>query len=370
MRLGVGLLKKVEAQNKPWVAIVDHSINIGIKKVFVVLRVSADTLLKNSAITLSDCECIGIKVSKKVNANSIAKELKDIFEKSGDPVAIIKDGDHTLNRGVIDYIQHHNRDIEIIDDIGHLTANALKKQFEKSKGYKKFMKLLRDGATYLRQTDIAFIMPPKLRKKGRFQSVVKLGDWSMKVMDIFSTKGRAKKGTLLYRLRKTMPEFISLKPFLKNFAKTTRLSSEFMKVLKNRGLNESTYKECKDILTKFPKNSKTRKILRIWLQKHTRIQQTLNIKSLPVSSDIIESLFGKFKIITKRNPQADMNRQVLVIPTLCGDINESVILESFNNASHYDLKEWDRINTPDTIRKSRMEFFNNIQNMGNLVCAG
>ena len=39
---------------------------------------------------------------------------------------------------------------------------------------------------------------------------------------------------------------------------------------------------------------------------------------LLASSDIIESLFGNFKDIIGRGPQADMNRSALLIPVLCG----------------------------------------------------
>jgi len=46
---------------------------------------------------------------------------------------------------------------------------------------------------------------------------------------------------------------------------------------------------------------------------------------LLISSDIIESLFGNFKYIIERSPQADMNRTNLLIPVLCGDLNERTI---------------------------------------------
>ncbi len=43
LRLGLGLLTQVQAITKPWVAIIDHSIDIGTKKALVVLRVEVDT---------------------------------------------------------------------------------------------------------------------------------------------------------------------------------------------------------------------------------------------------------------------------------------------------------------------------------------
>ena len=80
LRLGLGMLKQVQPISKPWVAIIDHSIDIGTKKALVVLRVGMDVLSQNGqAITLKDCECIGLTVSEKVNGDTVELELGDIL---------------------------------------------------------------------------------------------------------------------------------------------------------------------------------------------------------------------------------------------------------------------------------------------------
>lgn len=72
LRLGLGMLKQIQSTSKPWVAIIDNEIDIGIKKALVVLRVNIDVLSqRKKAITLEDCECIGVKVSQTVNGQTI-----------------------------------------------------------------------------------------------------------------------------------------------------------------------------------------------------------------------------------------------------------------------------------------------------------
>ncbi len=46
LRVGLGLLNQVQPIVKPWVTIIDHSIDIGTKKVLVVLRIEVDALSK------------------------------------------------------------------------------------------------------------------------------------------------------------------------------------------------------------------------------------------------------------------------------------------------------------------------------------
>ena len=361
-QIGKGLLNEVKKIDKPWVAIADHSIDIGRKQVFVVLRVALDIFLqRDGAITLKECECIGVKVASRITGESVADDLEEFFLKAGEPVAIIKDNGSVLNNGVEIYKERYGSDIDTIEDITHIIANSLKKQYEKTKQYKKYMTMLREGATRLRQTDLAFLIPPKLRKKGRFQAISRLNSWSKKLIDknIFSKKGRAKKGSLLSRLRGAFTDFKLLEPFIKNFIKTTDITNKIMKLLKSRGLNISTYHQSMKLLKKLPRNSKTRKTIRVWLDKHIKIQKKLAPYPLPISSDIIESLFGKFKNRLERSPQSDMNRSVLLIPLLCGALDKERLSSILKNTKHKEVKEWEEENIPYSVRKQRMKFFNN-----------
>lgn len=357
LRLGLGLLREVKPITEKWVAILDHSIDIGTKKALVVLRVKADALAqRGQAIRLSDCECIGLTVSEKVNGEHIAAELTTIFKQAGKPEAIVKDKDATLNKGVRLWIEKQNDNIYTIDDIGHVTANALKAQFENKKGYQQFKTITSKGAARLRQTDMAFLIPPTLRSKGRFQSISKLGKWGEKMLTIFAVKGRARKGSLLDRFRTAFPQLNTLRSFIENFANTLTITSTLMALLKNKGLNQATYQQGLQTVKTLPKRSTVRKHLIHWLDKHIEIQNKLSFPTLLVSSDIIESLFGQFKHIIERSAQADMNRTVLLIPALCATIDEATIRRTFNHTPHAELQRWDAKEIPYTVRKKRQNF--------------
>jgi len=370
LRLGLGLLQEVKPISTQWIAIIDHSIDIGTKKALVVLRVTADALQKRgSAITLEDCECIGLTVSDKITGESISEELTTIFKQSGHPCAVIKDKDATLNKGVSLWQERNKANTAIIDDIGHVVANALKKQFEKTKSYTEFKRLSSQGAARLRQTNLAFLIPPKLRSKGRFQSISHLGKWGEKVLDKFSVKGRAKKNSLLDRFRIAFPDLSALRPFIKTFAQAVHMTSQIMKCLKNEGLSQRSYDHCKALNDSLPVQSKVKKEIRSWLDEHLMVYHRLGIPNLLVSSDIIESLFGRFKQVIERSPQADMNRTVLLIPALCGKVDENTVLRTFSQTCHAELKKWDDDNIPYTVRKNRQLFFasNESKNWENLL---
>ncbi|WP_297465230.1 hypothetical protein [Thermococcus sp.] len=361
------MLKEIKKIDKPWIAIIDHSINIGTKKLFVVLRIELDVLCKkDKAVTLEDCECVGLKICEVVNGESVKKDLEEIFKISGNPNAIIKDTDYTLNKGVKLYNKSRKKPILLIEDISHVVAKSLKKEFEETKSYKQFTQLIKNGSARIRNTEIAFLTPPKLRNKARFQNVSRLGKWGEKMMKHFNIRGRAKKGSILERLRLAFPGFSRLKPFILNFSKTTAVTSKIMQRLKNKGLEKSTYDECKIMLKELPKSSRTAKSLRDWLDRHLKIQKQLGSYPMPISSDIIESLFGKFKHTIEKSPQSDMNHSILIIPLLCGKISEEKISDALNSVSQKELNEWKEKHIGKTMRMKRIDFLNqNIQKVGN-----
>jgi len=173
----------------------------------------------------------------------------------------------------------------------------------------------------------------------------------------FNIRGRAKKGSILEQLRIAFPTFSKLKPFILNFSKTTSITSQVMDRLKNLGLEQSTYDSCKLILKKLPKSSKTAKSLRDWLDKHLKIQKELGSYPIPISSDIIESLFGKFKYMIEKSPQNDINHSILIIPLLCGKIDKQKILNALNSVSQKDLNQWKLKHIGKTMRMKRIDFF-------------
>jgi len=369
LRLGLGLLNQVGPIDAPWLAIVDHSIDIGTKKALVVLRVKLDALLKRgAAIRLGDCECIGLKISETVNGESVAMDLDEIFRRAGTPKGVVKDCDATLQKGVRLWSERQGEAVHVIDDIGHSMASALRDEFEGTPAYQRFTALTTQGANRLRQTDLAFLLPPKLRSKGRFQSIGNLGKWGGRMLDVLAVKGGAKQGSVLARLRKALPGLLLLKPFILRFASTTRLVSQAMEIVKSQGICPATYDQCHRLSEQLPKRSNVKRRLQTWLARHMDIQRQMTALPLLASSDIIESLFGNFKHVIERSPQADMNRTALLIPALCGSLDKRTIATALHQASQRDLQMWEEENIPYTVRKKRQAFFkeNESQKAGNV----
>ena len=342
-----------------WVVILDHSIDIGIKKVLVALRVRLNALeQRGSALKLSDCQCIGIQISEKTDGDTIAAGLKKIFEQSGLPAAIIKDGGSDLARGVELYQEQSQQQVEVIEDIGHVVANSLKAQYSKAPLFILFLEIINRCAKKLRQTKLAFLAPPKLRTKGRFQGINNLAKWAEKILLVIDGN---RQDPQYQKLRTALFGLSKVKNFIRSFAESIITTSEIMKIQKNNGLNKKTHQQCQDLVALLPDRSEMKKRIALWLDRHLEIQQRMGMGQMPlsVSSDIIESLFGKFKHIIDRGSMLDMNRSVLLIPTLCGTLEPDSVAAALKATRHADVKDWDRLNVPCTQNRRRHAFLRN-----------
>jgi len=95
-----------------------------------------------------------------------------------------------------------------------------------------------------------------------------------------------------------------------------------------------------------------------WLHRHLHIQSRLGMGQIPllVSSEVIESLMGKFKVLLQRNPKAEFNRIALAFSALCGPLDKALIENSLSKVSHKQLKNWDKKHAIDSQAKKASIF--------------
>lgn len=369
----MGLLEAVCPVQAPWIAMMDTSIDIGTKKALVVLRIPLDALSKKgSAVTLSDCECIGLKVLERCDGETIHESLTAIFRKAGNPTAIVKDQGADLGKGVRLWKQAmHNESIAVINDIGHELANGLQAQYKHLRVFSRFLKIVRQGGARLRQTRWAFLIPPTLRIKGRFQSIGKLAQWGKDILTWLDARENHQEDEAMVAVRRAFAGLSGCRQFIEGFARTTQIVHSVLKLLKQHGLDTPRYEQCKQLAETLPQRSKVRKRLINWLERHRVMQSTLMSKwadppALLVSTDIIESLFGKYKSVIERSPGADINRMALIIPALCGPaLTPKRAEQLFSCTPHKDIEAWEKHNIPYTLRKKRIAFFEKIPKNSN-----
>ena len=253
-----------------------------------------------------------------------------------------------------------------------MAANGLKEEFEKDELFQSFITHINQASSRLRQTAFSYLCSPKLRSKGRFMGISRLGAWAQQLLGFMKQRGRAKKGSTLEKVRELFLDLKSYHPFLQRFCQTTEVVAQMMKLLKKEGLNDKSAQQCRQMIDQLESTPKLQSRLKRWVDEHCQYRQQLNISSLPVSTDCIESLFGKYKYIISRSPHQDINRSALLIPLLCGqNLDRQELQSAFGHVSQKDLPLWCEEQIPYTQLQRKKEFKREIreQKLGTLIAA-
>ncbi len=122
--------------------IVDESIGLGIGKILTVLELKIDHHSTHEGPpTLKDVNCIAISVARSWTGETIADFLQEIIHITGKPASFLKDGGTNLEKGVR-LLNERGLFCHSIDDVSHVVANLLKKEYTKHPSYARKFKLV------------------------------------------------------------------------------------------------------------------------------------------------------------------------------------------------------------------------------------
>lgn len=84
-----------------------------------------------------------------------------------------------------------------------------------------------------------------------------------------------------------------------------------------------------------------------------QMQLVSNTDKILFSSDILESIFGKYKNRVSENPMASITCLMLIIAAFTCNLTEENVTQSIENVKQSDIKKWSDENIPISLFKQR-----------------
>lgn len=350
-RLGHYLLKrstkKFCSPHKPWICVADHTIQVGTNKAFVVIGIPAKKLESGNALELKDATVLTTAVKKSWTGEAVAFELKKVFKHNGYPLQIVIDGASNLKKGVREALEGQNCNCHVTYDITHLIANLFKQKYDGGMGFQGIIKKLATVSKQITQTDIGYLLPPKLREKSRFLNLPNLANWFDKLINI------RKQAPLTHAEKRQIKKYFGWvwKPkaeaYIRTFIKEVKAIKDLQKILKNTGINEYSCQKAYSKLAEIDDEAFTKPIRDAILADYKHSKDVGY--PLLMTSDLIESLFGKHKSITKPHRLSEINRSVLSVPVICEEITSDLIDKAFSKTTEKEVNRWTKRNIPSTL---------------------
>lgn len=279
--------------------IIDDSMMIGSQRLLMFLSVKANKL-NQGAINFSDVhiECIAIK--KSWSGEGIEAEIQKVKEKKGKkPLYCISDSATIMLKAqTLASLTH-------ISDCSHGFSSILEKTFKEDAAFIAWQKALGQAKFKGVMKDYAYLLPPKQRTVARFMNINKSVEWSKVILEQFERLSPEEQ--IAFQWVKDHQDFVTNRLTL-----AFELTQKMLIILKNKGLSYKSIGECLKIC-----KEKAYKNIKDVLQRVSTFLQNEKSK-LPhkkaiwhTCSDIIESMFGKFKYNLPTNPTLGVTHSVL-----------------------------------------------------------
>lgn len=336
LRLGLYLLSKPKEQADDWVWIMDHTIQIGPLKCLLIVgvRLSAWEAKRadpdrSSALELDDLSIWLIKPMAKSNGPLVAAELEESSRKTGIvPCQILSDCGGDLQNGISQFCAAHPQ-ARGVKDIAHAAANAVKRELNKNAQWESFLREASHAKAKLRQTQLAFLLPPELKAKARWMNLDPLLTWSRKAIG-FVNSPRPVSGVSYENgeLEAKMGWLRSYEEPLRSWSEMLEVVAVVLTYVRTHGYQASAKSELQVELKPFTARPETpacrvaEQLLQFVEEQSAGVPKGRRFVG---SSEILESLIGKGKQLEGRQSKSGFTKSVLAIAASVGTITEETV---------------------------------------------
>lgn len=182
LRLGLYELTRPQMKADDWAWILDHTIQLGGMKALVIVGIRLHRWQKQPRpLRHEDLAVLDVMPMRHSSGAAVAARLEAVVHRTGVPRAILGDGGTDLKAGIASFQQTH-RGVARLYDIKHKMALLLQGQLEKDPRWAKFLRRVSQTRSRVLLTDLAFLVPPDLKAKARYLNLPPLVAWARKTL--------------------------------------------------------------------------------------------------------------------------------------------------------------------------------------------
>jgi hypothetical protein len=324
MKIGVASYLRRPTGRSYHAFVVDATINYGALKLLLVLGIrSKDVKSGFFAYSHNDVDVLKIIIPKRLDGDAVFDVLKECANKHGAPAQIIADGGGDIKKGIKKFTLVYDKTVYTYD-VTHKCALILKHFLNNDADWKRFYAMSGETRRNLLQTELFCYAPPKTRDKSRHLNLDSLVEWAENLL--YARKQKANR-----KSEKFTKAFGWIDAHTKKI-KLWRQILDLIKFLKtevvNNGIGGETLTRFKMLTAKHYEKipSKLQKIYDEMIEYVNDVAAYVpSGESWPACSDVIESIFGKYKTFAKQYPFREITRMIMTIPIFtCKEIKNKL----------------------------------------------
>lgn len=355
LRLGLYHLSRPKQQADDWMWIIDHTLQLGDRKCLVIvgLRQSAWEQAESRVLTHEDVDLIDLQPVTQSNGKVVYQQLKAAAAKTGVPRAIISDKGSDLHCG-IELFRRKYRGTVWMYDIKHKTACLLKQTLQNDRSWGKFTELAHRFKQQVSLSALAGLAPPQQRSKARYMNVDVLTDWAMRHLALLqSRKTIVQVGLKPAQVEEKLGWLRAFEPQIGRWGELLTVVGAAEHYVRHEGLHQEAVTELEACMPK-PATRAAQQMRRQLLEfVGEQGEQARERERLLGSSEVLESVIGKFKYLAGERGQHGMTGMALSIGAFVGRQAISTVQTALEEITTHDVWKWCREHLGATVQSVR-----------------
>jgi hypothetical protein len=325
LRLGCYALLRPLPSDVPWLWIIDHSIQIGPSKLFVIVGCPlAAVPFGQRCLTLADLHLVALVPMEQSDQQRVAAELERASQRSGAPRLILSDQAGDLTGGIERFQQRHPG-TAAVGDVAHHGANVLKNRWQRDPRWGQFLNQLSQTNQQIRQTADAFLLSPAVRTKARFMNIGPVLRFARRVLVLLNRPQPNE------RARQRYGWLLDYQTDLAGWVEQYEVVEKTIRRVRLHGLHSGTLAELEqdwgDVSAR-PGTQMARGHMRAYVSRSVR--QAAAGETLAGSSEVLEAAFGKFKAKAGAGGQCELTGLALALGAIVGQPGEEEVRQALD----------------------------------------
>ena len=345
LRLGYYKLTRRKELADDWVWIVDFTIQAGDMKCLTVVGVRLSGLKKDrksQVLAHADVEPITLVPVRQANGEIVYQQLEEAVAKTGVPRQIIADKGSDVKAGIEKFVARHPH-TDYIYDVKHFTANLLEHEFQSDPMWVEFTKWATQTRSTWHQTPFFYLEPPNQRAKSRYMNMDILVDWGLRALSLLDTlEARIPTPSQRESIQQKLDWIVPFREELAEWNEILTLIETTETYVRTQGLFPECDRELRPKLRLSPHPTE-RTIRMRWSLIEYVLDESLKAQpgeQLLGSSEVIESVFGKFKYMQREHEKGSLTGMVLAIPAMVSQTTTDVVQRALETVPVQHVRTW------------------------------
>jgi hypothetical protein len=341
LRVGLHELQRPKERADDWVLFVDHTLQLGASKCLVIVGIRQSVWEQlDRPLTHQDLTPLTLEPVQKSDGEQINRQLEAVVEQIGVPLAILSDEGSDIANGTAKFRETHPETLAL-NDLAHKAAIFLKRELQADPRWDSFLKHCGQTQPKVKQTELGHLAPPTLKTKARFMNLAPLIRWGTKMLRLVEAPVAERPREL--DLSRREEKFGWIREFREALVEWNDLETVIDCALEHgrvEGYHVAVGKQLRRLLKPTAHTVTGRRLAASLVEFVSEQSQRGHAKSLPASSEVLESLIGKGKRLQGQHSRGGFTKMILGMAASVARITHDGISEALESVRNADLLAW------------------------------